>query len=218
MALSKEEIKIRRKQYRINNQEKIKEQHSQDYLKRKEIVKEKAKQYYYNNKEKVLKNVKEYTNKNKDFKKQYNKEYREKNLEKFKLRDKEYYYLNKDKFRVKRTNYWKNRRHTDIQHKIRKDISTRMSLALRKNKTIKSFKTLELLGCNLETLIKHLESLFKPGMNWNNHGLYGWHIDHIKPCASFNLLEEVQQKQCFHYTNLQPLWAEENIIKSDNIL
>ena len=48
-------------------------------------------------------------------------------------------------------------------------------------------------------------------MTWENHG--EWHIDHIKPCASFNLLNEDEQKKCFHYTNLQPLWASENLSK-----
>ena len=56
-----------------------------------------------------------------------------------------------------------------------------------------------------------LEAKFKEGMTWENHG--EWHIDHIKPCVSFNLLDENEQKKCFHYTNLQPLWASENLSK-----
>jgi len=55
-------------------------------------------------------------------------------------------------------------------------------------------------------------------MNWDNYGLYGWHIDHIIPCDAFNLIEEEEQLKCFHYTNLQPLWAEENLRKSNNLL
>ena len=54
-------------------------------------------------------------------------------------------------------------------------------------------------------------------MSWNNHGFYGWHIDHIYPCSKFDLTDLNQQKQCFHYTNLQPLWAEENKKKSNKI-
>ena len=50
-------------------------------------------------------------------------------------------------------------------------------------------------------------------MNWNNQGHKGWHIDHIKPCSSFNLTDSKQQEQCFHYTNLQPLWAKKNLSK-----
>jgi hypothetical protein len=56
-----------------------------------------------------------------------------------------------------------------------------------------------------------LEGKFKERMSWENHG--DWHIDHIKPCASFNLLDEEEKKKCFHYTNLQLLWASENLSK-----
>ena len=50
-------------------------------------------------------------------------------------------------------------------------------------------------------------------MSWKNHGKYGWHIDHIKPCSKFNLIDPTEQKKCFHYTNLQPLWAKDNLTK-----
>jgi hypothetical protein len=68
-----------------------------------------------------------------------------------------------------------------------------------------------LLGCSVSFLKGFLEAKFTEGMTWQNHG--EWHIDHIKPCASFNLLDEEEQKKCFHYTNLQPLWAAENLSK-----
>ena len=68
-----------------------------------------------------------------------------------------------------------------------------------------------LLGCTYQELLKHLESQFQDGMSWDNYG--EWHIDHIRPCASFDLLDPEQQAQCFHYTNLQPLWAEDNLRK-----
>jgi hypothetical protein len=77
----------------------------------------------------------------------------------------------------------------------------------------KSAHTLELLGCIPEELWTHLESKFKPGMTWENYGFKGWHVDHIRPCASFDLTDPEQQRQCFHYTNLQPLWAKENLSK-----
>jgi hypothetical protein len=72
----------------------------------------------------------------------------------------------------------------------------------------KSKRTIELLGCSIEEVWNHLESKFKSGMTKENHGL--WHIDHIKPCASFDLTDPEQQAICFHYTNLQPLWAVDN--------
>ena len=78
------------------------------------------------------------------------------------------------------------------------------------------YRTEAMIGCKVEELATHLEYKFKRGMNWDNHG-QGWHIDHIIPCASFDLTDEKQMMQCFHYTNLQPLWAEDNLSKSDNI-
>jgi len=62
--------------------------------------------------------------------------------------------------------------------------------------------------------VAHIEKQFKPGMNWENYSLYGWHIDHIRPCASFDLTKEEEIQKCFHYSNLQPLWAEENLKKA----
>ena len=79
----------------------------------------------------------------------------------------------------------------------------------------KSAHTLELLGCSIEDFKKHLESLWKEGMSWENQGYKGWHIDHIRPCISFNLTDPEQQKQCFHWSNMQPLWAKENMEKGD---
>ena len=61
---------------------------------------------------------------------------------------------------------------------------------------------------------KHIEKQFKEGMTWKNQGK--WHIDHIKPCCKFNLLDKEEQKKCFHYTNLQPLWSQENLSKGGN--
>jgi hypothetical protein len=73
-----------------------------------------------------------------------------------------------------------------------------------------------LVGCSLEALRRHLESQFRKGMSWENYG--DWHIDHILPCASFNLTDPAEQRRCFHYTNLQPLWAKENLSKGARIV
>ena len=69
---------------------------------------------------------------------------------------------------------------------------------------------------NAKRRAKYLENKFQKGMNWKNQGRYGWHIDHIKPCSKFDLSDPDQQKKCFNYKNLQPLWAAENIKKSNN--
>lgn len=75
----------------------------------------------------------------------------------------------------------------------------------------------ELTGCSVEQLRKHLESLWQPGMSWENYGFAGWHIDHKEPCASFNLFDESERRACFHFSNLQPLWAKQNFDKRDNV-
>ncbi len=77
---------------------------------------------------------------------------------------------------------------------------------------------MKLVGCSLEDLRNHLESYFAEGMSWDNWGYYGWHIDHIIPCCSFDLTKPEEQKKCFHYSNLQPLWGEENLRKKGKIL
>ena len=72
---------------------------------------------------------------------------------------------------------------------------------------------MKLVGCGIDFLKKHLESKFENGMTWDNYGVNGWHMDHIKPCAAFDLTLDEQQKECFHYTNIQPLWAKDNVRK-----
>ena len=76
----------------------------------------------------------------------------------------------------------------------------------------KSAPTMALIGLqNKEELKHYIEAMFLPGMNWQNYGQKdGWQIDHIRPCASFDMNDPRQQRQCFHYTNLQPLWARDN--------
>lgn len=108
--------------------------------------------------------------------------------------------------------YVKRRYHRDLNFRLRHVLRTRLVHATR-NVARQSY-TLELLGCSIPNLRQHLESKWQPGMSWENFGV-GWQIDHRKACASFDLRDPTQQRQCFHFTNLQPLWAEENRKKSD---
>ena len=117
-----------------------------------------------------------------------------------------------------RKHYERERRKHDPEYKLKYVLNRRLYKIL-KNKNIKRDKrSMELLGCTSEELKNHLESQFKKGMSWRNYGKFGWHIDHIIPCASFDLSDSEQQKICFHYTNLQPLWAIENIKKGKRTL
>jgi hypothetical protein len=123
------------------------------------------------------------------------------------------YYGNLDKRReaakhYAKKRYRKNKAAMNNAH-IASIIRTRLYNVLRGN--TKSAPTLRLLGCSLSHAIAHIEQKFANGMSWDNHGK--WHIDHIKPCASFDLSRPQEQAKCFHYTNLQPMWAADNISK-----
>jgi len=80
----------------------------------------------------------------------------------------------------------------------------------------KSQRARELIGCTIPELRRYLEKQFRPGMTWANHSFTGWHIDHRRPLASFDLSDQAQQRQAFHFTNLQPLWMKENMAKHDS--
>ena len=97
---------------------------------------------------------------------------------------------------------------------LRKRISTRIRNAIVNGHAIKERRTLELTGCTIEQLKTHLESQFNARMTWANYGR-AWHIDHIMPCASFDLTDEAQQHQCFHFSNLRPMWGGANITKGN---
>ena len=117
--------------------------------------------------------------------------------------------------------YARKRMETDISFRLRHILRVRVAAALRARKTdrrLKTRRTMELIGCRIDELIHHIEFQFKDGMTWENHGNKGWHIDHILPCAIFDLSDPEQQRKCFHYTNLQPLWAVDNMKKGARIV
>tara|TARA_E500000318_G_C3523050_1_gene197202 strand:- start:33 stop:980 length:948 start_codon:yes stop_codon:yes gene_type:complete len=115
---------------------------------------------------------------------------------------------------------WQRRQPKDTNYNISKALRASIIGALKRQQIRKRRKTEELLGTDRKTAIKHIESLFKPEMTWKNHGIGPdkWNIDHIIPCASFDLKCPVQQLACCYYKNLQPLWTKENMKKSDKIL
>jgi len=95
--------------------------------------------------------------------------------------------------------------------KLSQNLRCRMRCALKG--IIKSDTTFNLVGCSSQFLKEYIESKFLPGMTWENYRMYGWHVDHIKPCCTFNLLDIEEQKKCFHYTNLRPLWSTTKIAR-----
>jgi len=142
------------------------------------------------NKNKILKQAKIYYNKNKKRLLKEMKKYRKIN-------------------RLKRNLYEIKQRNFNIHNRILHNLRTRIIKALKGNPKLET--TVNLTGCSIKKLKQHIENQFKFGMFWSNYGV--WHIDHIRPCASFNLSKKSEQKKCFHYTNLQPLWSYENLTK-----
>lgn len=109
--------------------------------------------------------------------------------------------------------YYRNRRKTDPLFACITRLRSRLNMFLRKNSYHKPTQTEKLLGTNWEGFKKHFEKLFVDGMSWDNRDL--WHIDHIVPLSSATTVEELE-KLC-HYTNLQPLWISDNLIKGNKI-
>lgn len=116
----------------------------------------------------------------------------------------------------------KKRLQGNVHLRIKYNLRHRLSIVKNRLNIKGGPKTMDMLGCSLQEFRDHLESQFTEGMSWENHGKYvrggpmTWHIDHIRPCASFDLTDPEQQKACFHWSNMQPLWAVDNLAKGDN--
>jgi len=112
---------------------------------------------------------------------------------------------------------WENEKHNlsvDIEFKIRKAIRVRLHGVIKRGKAGSAVKD---LGCTIAELKRHIESQFQEGMTWDNWSQHGWHIDHIIPLSSFDLTDREQFLKACHYTNLQPLWSEDNHSKKDRL-
>ena len=210
--MDKEKKRKYQKEYQLNNKEKIKSRKKIFYMEK--GGKEKQKEYQLNNKEKIKKLKKIYYLKNKEKLKQQAREHYSNNKEtKLKYQSeygKKYFQKNKQKIYAREFN----RSKTIASFRMRKNLKSRINSALKGNN--KSASTIKLLGCSIDELWNHLESKFESWMTKENYGL--WHVDHIKPCASFDLRCPVQQLACFHYTNLQPLKAIDNLKKGAKII
>ena len=152
--------------------------------------------YYNNNKDKLLLQKKE-------------------NYKYDKHKRKAYYEANKDKIRILKKDYRKKNKN-NIKFKLPSILRRRLRCALKGN--YKTGSAVKDLGCSIDELKSYLESKFLSGMSWDNYGFYGWHIDHIKPLASFDLTDRKQFLEACHYKNLQPLWAKDNLIKGDKLI
>tara|TARA_Y100001970_G_C13955650_1_gene710557 strand:- start:92 stop:676 length:585 start_codon:yes stop_codon:yes gene_type:complete len=121
-----------------------------------------------------------------------------------------YYRKNKEK-KIKQILNWRKKNMNNPQFVVRRALRSRLSTVLKKIKQKKFAKTNLLLGCSFSFFISYIEKKFKEGMSWDNYPK--WHLDHITAVSKFDLTKIEDQKKCFHYSNLQPLWAEENLKK-----
>ena len=201
----KEKERDRKKVWYEANKEKLKAKSKSYY----EANKEKLKDYYEANKEKLNAQSKAHYEVNKEKRKAQGKEYREANREKRKAQNKAYREANRE-----RLNAWRiQRKAKDPFLKMKCNLRNRTYQAFKNGGYKKNTKTAETLGAEFQEVFDHLENLFTEGMEWSNQG--EWHVDHITPLASANTKEELIA--LCHYTNLQPLWAEENLRKGSKL-
>lgn len=158
--------------------------------------------------------LKNYNSATAEIRKIKKKEYREKNKEIVQERKKLYYQNNKEKIRVYKKNWETNKRNNDVIFKLKQQVRHRINVFVKTNNMKKNNKTFDIVGCSPYDLKEHLEKQFDNGMSWENRT--EWHIDHIIPLSSAKTIEELY-KLC-HYTNLQPLWAEDNLRKNNKII
>ena len=148
----------------------------------------------------------------------YFKEYYLKNKDTLNIKIKHSYFLNKEKRNTRAKLYKREQRKTNLNYKIKDVLRARVQSAIKKNSKFE--KTLQMLGCSISYLKEYLKSQFQEGMSWDNHG-FGrdkWNIDHIMPCVSFDLSKLEEQRKCFHYSNMQPLWQPDNFKKGAKIV
>ncbi len=118
------------------------------------------------------------------------------------------WYLENKEYIIEKTKKYKMKSRKNLEVRLRDNLRNRLNQAIKKNQ--KAGSAVKDLGCSVEELKKHLEVQFQDGMTWNNWSRTGWHIDHIKSLASFDLTKEEEFKKACHYSNLQPLWAKDN--------
>lgn len=171
------------------------------YEKNKERLKPIEILYRINNKEKVAKTKKDWVSKNREWCAMQSKGYRS-------------FPANKEKAKVYMNEYVKIRCKNDINFHLRARLRNRLYHAIKGK--AKRGSAVRDLGCSIDELKFFLEGKFQQGMSWENYG--SWHLDHIKPLASFNLEDKEQFLIACNYKNLQPLWAMENLLKRDKII
>lgn len=194
----------------VKNNKDVMNNHSKEWRKNNlDKTKNIQKNWYNNNKENVKIYRKDYIEKNYDKVKDSWRKYRENNKEKIKNNRKDYTQNNRKRLNLYAVNLRKNNPILRLSHNIR----GRIRQFLKTKNMLKNNKTYSIIGCTPEELKNHLELQFSEGMTWENYGYYGWHVDHKIPLDSGKTEDEIYN--LCHFTNLQPMWWNENLSKSN---
>lgn len=208
---NRESILAQQKAYKEANREKVLQSQRATYYRYRDRILEENRTRYYENREARLAADKARRDANREEWLAKEKRTRERLAEKRAANQRSYYAANKEARAAYKLDYDKARRKRDPLFALAHTVRRRITIALSGKGFAKTSRTHEMLGCSFEHLFAHLESKFQPGMTWGNRGAEGWHVDHIIPLASAKNEEELI-KLC-HYTNLQPLWAADNLAK-----
>jgi hypothetical protein len=165
--------------------------------------------YYARNRVRILEQKREYYLR----KKETINKYREHNKSKISAQNSRWHRENRERVR-ERKRECNRRRYQHPQRRIESSIRRRIGKLLRG--ALKPDHSEALLGCSFEEFMNYITARFKPGMSMDNYGRK-WHIDHIMPCSAFDMSDEYQARRCFHFTNLRPMWARENLRKGSKI-
>ena len=160
------------------------------------------KRYYERNKEKCAAAAKKWQSENKEKMKEIHARHKKKNAASIKVQRAKYRRENREKIRQYQRSFYASNEQYRIACRLRARFTKKLTSGTKVDTTF------NLIGCSITEVCNHLEQQFTDGMSWDNVG--EWQIDHIKPLASFDLTDEEQQREAFHYTNLQPLWSEDN--------
>ncbi len=209
------------REYYYKNREKIKERRKATYKPGDAKYQEYRRQYYAKNKEKMKSQARENYHANKERRKEQHAKWAQENAESIRLKriaDRVRSTANKAAWRERNreqvNQYMRERRLASLHLILTSRLQTRLKNAIQAQPGAKKIaSTFALVGCSPADLRRHLETQFAEGMSWDNRA--EWEIDHIRPCSSFDLTDSEEQRKCFHYTNLQPLWKSDNRSKSD---
>lgn len=203
------------RQWRAKHPEKTKEASARYFSKNRDKVREQARARYLKNRDSIIASVCEYSKRNRQKINARIRQRHREDPEKRRAASREQYRKRSEHSRQvqrrQRAAYMRMKRNSDPAFLVADRLRRRINAALKSNGSRKLGTLVDVSGCTVRELVAHIEKQFLPGMTWENR--WQWHIDHIVPCSAFDLTDLAQQQVAFHYTNLRPVWASDNLRK-----